>query len=138
MKRNFTISCNTQNLSEIRDFSRTCLAELNISDAEANQIVLAVDEVCANRIIHSNNCDDTKDIQISFVVDKDDVVVEIMDNGAEYKFETYKKPDVNELIRERQKGGVGLMLVQEIMDKVEFVREAHSNICRLQKHLHKS
>jgi serine/threonine-protein kinase RsbW len=34
---------------------------------------------------------------------------------------------------EKKKGGLGLMLVKRIMDKVEFIKNEDNNICRLKK-----
>jgi len=36
-------------------------------------------------------------------------------------------------VKKKKKGGIGLMLVKRIMDKVEFVNRDQKNICILRK-----
>ena len=41
------------------------LLQNNVEELETHKLVLAVDEICANLIIHSNNCDINHSIDIS-------------------------------------------------------------------------
>jgi serine/threonine-protein kinase RsbW len=42
-----------KNLKTVRDFVSSTLQGMSIPDPDINMMVLAVDEVCANRILHS-------------------------------------------------------------------------------------
>jgi serine/threonine-protein kinase RsbW len=57
MEDKLRVSCSIDNLKEIRSFVNKRLQELSVSELEINMIVLAVDEICANIIIHSNKSD---------------------------------------------------------------------------------
>ena len=99
-------------------------------------MVLAVDEVCANLIIHANNCN--SDEYLELVVDvepKNKVVFIIKDKGIGFDITRYKEPELDELVTSKRKGGLGLMLVKRIMDKIEFSTEKNHNICKLIKNL---
>ena len=63
MKHSISISCSKENLSSIRVFVEATLRKYNISDLEAHKMVLAVDEVCANLIIHANNCNQNEHLE---------------------------------------------------------------------------
>ena len=127
------ISCSKTNLKTIRDFVTQYLSQYDLSEIILNQIVLAVDEIAANLIIHANKEDASKSLDLCISrVDKQ-LVFEISDYGVSFQRSDYKEPDIEEHIRIGKKGGVGIAIVNRIMDKVEFVTEGDRNICRLYK-----
>ncbi|MBU2915549.1 ATP-binding protein [Reichenbachiella agariperforans] len=130
----FKTSCAKEKLKEIRAFVADTLGNMGVSENECHKIILAVDEVCANLIIHSNQCDASEKLEL-FVEDHGDhcVIFEIIDHGKGFVYDSYKEPDLEEIIRSRKKGGLGIMLVRNIMDKVEFKIEKNRNICRMMK-----
>jgi serine/threonine-protein kinase RsbW len=52
-----------------------------------------------------------------------------------FNINEYKAPDLEEIIRSGRKGGVGLILVKRIMDKIEILRGDKHYICRLTKRI---
>ena len=133
MTNSIQISCSKTNLKTIRDFVTQYLGQYDLSEIILNQIVLAVDEIAANLIIHANKEDASKflDLKISRVGKQ--LLFEISDYGISFQRTNYKEPDIEEHIRIGKKGGVGIAIVNRIMDKVEFVTEGDRNICRLYK-----
>ena len=57
MQDRLRISCSRENLQQVRDFVRGFLLAAKGNELQVNQVVLAVDEVVANFIIHANNED---------------------------------------------------------------------------------
>lgn len=133
MNNSIKVSCTKKNLKLIRDFVTDYLEQLALSDVLMNQIVLAVDEICANLIIHANHEDPSKYIYLTITEPKDAVQFEITDNGVAFQSTNYKEPDILEHVRIGKKGGVGIALVKRIMDKVEFSSKDGSNACLLYK-----
>lgn len=133
MNNSIRVNCTKKNLKLIRDFVSEYLQQLALSDVLMNQIVLAVDEICANLIIHANNEDPTKYIYLTITQPKDAVQFEITDNGVAFQSTNYKDPDILEHVRIGKKGGVGIALVKRIMDKVEFTTKDGFNSCVLYK-----
>ena len=136
MTYSLQISCSKDRLKEIREFVSDVLIRHSYPDVESNKIILAVDEICANLIIHSNNCDpqETLKLQIDYQ-DRQMMIFEIEDHGHGFNFNSYHEPEINELIKAKKKGGVGLLLVKRIMDEIEFVQKGNKNVCRLIKKL---
>ncbi|MEQ9307222.1 MAG: ATP-binding protein, partial [Marinoscillum sp.] len=92
--------------------------------------------VCANLIIHSNHCDPDKNIDVMVEVEMlKRITFIIKDEGVSFDLNDYKEPSMDEIISSGRKGGVGLILVKRIMDKIEFSTEKNCNICRLTKNL---
>jgi serine/threonine-protein kinase RsbW len=99
-------------------------------------MVLAVDEVCANLIIHANKCDPSNKISLIVKVQPDhEIQFLIKHEGDGFDINKYQEPGIDELVSSRRKGGLGLMLVKRIMDEISFTTEKNHNICTLIKHL---
>lgn len=133
MKFNLKVYCEKRRLKDIRSFVEDKLRSYTNDEVEINQLILAVDEVCANLIIHSNSCNADEAILLDVEVNKEGVTFEISDNGIEFDFSKYKEPKIDEVIKQKKKGGIGLMLVNRIMDKVEFLSKDQRNKCILHK-----
>ncbi|MEM9326462.1 MAG: ATP-binding protein [Bacteroidota bacterium] len=136
MTRKLTIPCSKSKLADIRTFVNDILMENHMPELESHKIVLAIDEVCANLIIHSNNCDPGERLELLVDFRKgDQVSFVIRDRGVSFDLSRYQEPSMDEIIASKRKGGLGLMLVKRIMDKIEFTTENNYNICRLIKKL---
>jgi serine/threonine-protein kinase RsbW len=134
MNNTIRISCNKKNLKVVRDFVSAYLNPFGLSAIVLNEIVLAVDEITANLIIHSNQQDESKFVRLAiFQLAGDTLLFEITDKGISFNQANYTPPDIPGIIRGGGKGGVGIALVNRIMDKVEFKTEGSQNICRLYK-----
>lgn len=133
MNNSIRISCNKKNLKTIRDFVTQYLSQYEISEIILNQIVLAVDEISANLIIHANHEDNSKFMELAINRVNGSLLFEISDNGVSFQQKAYKDPDIEEHIRIGKKGGVGIAIVNRIMDKVEYSSSNGKNVCRLYK-----
>lgn len=131
----FKTSCAKNNLRSIRHFVEETLQRHALSELDISTIVLAVDEVCANLIIHSHGCDETQELKLTIDVKGDRIEFDIIDTSEIFNINEYKAPNLEDIIRTGRKGGVGLILVKRIMDKIEFLRGKHHHICRLTKKL---
>lgn len=128
--------CSRENLKGIRDFVTNVLHNYSLSDIEINQMVLAVDEVCTNLIIHSHQCNADDSIELSIKNQKDGITFEIIDRVAAYfDFDAYKPPILGDVVKRGQNGGVGLLLVKRLMDKVEVEYKDTQSTWRLYKEL---
>jgi serine/threonine-protein kinase RsbW len=114
------------------------LGNLHLSENNLNQLVLAVDEVCTNIIFHSANNNPNKTLEITIVESADSLEFEIIDrySGQFNPVQALQvRPTLQNIIEERRKGGIGLLLVRNIMDEVEVSHENCQNIWRLRKML---
>lgn len=136
MKNALRITCTRGNLKVVRDFVTASLHAQALPALQLNQIVLAVDEVVANLIIHANGEDESQYLDLAVAVEDRLFGIEIFDDAASfYKPSSYHEPDLSEYIRQGKRGGVGMTLVNRIMDRVEFTTTGNRNVCRLYKRL---
>ena len=128
MKYKYKVGCSIENLKGVRDFIRTSLKNHGISDLEISEMVLAMDEMCSNLMIHAHDCNPTDLFELHILVDKDDpVVFEIIDDGTAFDINQFSEPTMDNIIHEKRKGGLGIRLVKSIMDSVEY--EKQKNKC---------
>jgi serine/threonine-protein kinase RsbW len=134
MSYQYNISCSLENLKGMRDFIRKSLRSHVASDVELNEIILALDEMCSNLMIHAHHCNPNHHLEMSIdVPQQGKVVFEIMDDGEMFDINRFHEPDLGNLIHEKRKGGLGIRLVKSIMDEVQYTTRGGRNVCRLSK-----
>jgi serine/threonine-protein kinase RsbW len=137
MKYKYKVGCSIENLKGVRDFIRTSLKSYGISDLEISEMVLALDEMCSNLMIHAHHCNPTELFELHIRVKKNDpVVFEIIDDGTVFDINQFSEPTLDNIIHEKRKGGLGIRLVKSIMDRVEYEHSKNKNVCRLVKKVH--
>ena len=136
MKSALRIACSRQHLQQVRDFVRGYLSSRELPEIMVNQVVLAVDEVVANFMIHANGEDENQFLDLTLTLDNQDLNVEIADHGNTiYLPAPHQSPDLRDYIRLGRKGGMGMTLVNRLMDRVEFFTRGNHTVCHLSKHL---
>ena len=133
MPPKLNLACQTSSLSELRSFLQQNLAAYTLSEVERHQVTLAVEEVCANLIIHSHGCNPKDKIQLEIKDSNEKVIFEIIDEGIAFNLLEYEAPQIKQVVEEKRKGGLGILLVKRIMDEIEFESKNGKNICRLIK-----
>lgn len=84
------------------------------------EIQLAVDEACANVVDHAYEGMDTGEIEVSCLLDGQTLTIRVRDWGKGFDLSTIAEPDLTAPLEERCLGGLGLFLVRQMMDDVEF------------------
>jgi len=134
MNYQYNISCSLENLKGMRDFIRKSLRRHVASDVELNEIILALDEMCSNLMIHAHQCNPDHHLEMNIDVPQEGkVVFEIMDDGQMFDINRFHQPELGNLIHEKRKGGLGIRLVKSIMDEVQYTTRGGKNVCRLSK-----
>ena len=134
MNYTYKVGCSIENLKGVRDFIRGSLKGHEVSDIEVSEIVLALDEMCSNLMIHSHHCNPDEMFELNIYVDGNNpLVFELVDDGSFFDINQFKEPALNNIIHEKRKGGLGIRLVKSIMDKIEYHNYRGRNICRLTK-----
>lgn len=136
MSYQYNIGCSLSNLKGIREFIRTSLKDYGIPELELSAIVLAIDEMCSNLMIHAHHCNPDHRIELRILdPGQKELVFEIIDDGNVFDINKFSEPQMDNLIHEKRKGGLGIRLVKSIMDKVEYVTRDGKNICILTKEI---
>jgi len=134
MSYQYNIGCSLENLKGVRDFIRKSLRSHVASDVVLNEIILALDEMCSNLMIHAHHCNPDHHLEMHIdVPQKGKVIFEIMDDGEIFDINRFHEPNIDNLVHEKRKGGLGIRLVKSIMDEVIYTTLNGRNVCRLTK-----
>jgi serine/threonine-protein kinase RsbW len=134
MNYKYKVGCSIENLKGVRDFIRGSLKDHGVSDLQISEMVLALDEMCSNLMIHAHQCNPDDLFELHIEVERDrPVVFEIIDDGSSFDINQFNEPDLGNLVHEKRKGGLGIRLVKSIMDKIEYQQSSGKSICRLIK-----
>lgn len=134
MNYKYNVGCSIENLKGVRDFIRTSLKNHDVSELEISELVLAIDEMCSNLIIHAHQCKANDLFEIHIMVNKDNpVVIELVDDGTVFDINDFTEPSLDNIVHQKRKGGLGIRLIKSIVDKVEYLSSKGKNVCRLTK-----
>ena len=106
-------------LAAIREFVAEASRSLDADEQAIRDLQLAVDEVCSNSIRHGYG---GQEGQIEVFVERigHSIRVVVRDWGMAFDPEQIPVPDLDLPLEERSLGGLGLFLVQQVMDDVRF------------------
>ena len=116
MRRDF--KRHLDSLAPLYDFSEAIMAEKNLPDGVRFPVHLAMEELFVNMVHYNPTV--TTDIEVTLTVD-DAVTVSLVDNGgSEFDVTAKRDVDIESPLEERQPGGLGVHLVQNLVDTLAY------------------
>lgn len=89
-------------------------------DGALYEIQLAVDEACANVVDHAYQGVEPGEMEVSCIFGDQCLTIRVRDWGTGFDPGGIEVPDVNAPLDERTLGGLGLFLIKQVMDHVQF------------------
>ena len=132
-EQSISVPASTAYLSAVRDFVGLYAHQFGFSEQVVDEIRLAVDEAYTNVIKHAYKYDEEERVLISIGAGDDLFWVSIADQGRTFDQEHYTEPDIEERIRTRKRGGVGVYLMRKLMDTVEYSHVGGTNEIKMTK-----
>ena len=117
--RELTVPADESQLSRVRDFVAEVCGEAGFSAGETNNTKLAVDEACTNIIKHAYDGSDGQ-IRIRAEIALGHVELSLLDRGKRFDFAGVRDPDLEHYVETGRKGGLGVFLINRLMDHVEY------------------
>ena len=99
----------------------------------AYAVNLAIDEVLTNTISYGYDDDEQHRIELILCLEGANLVVIIVDDSRAFDPSLLREPDIAASIEDREVGGLGLYLVQQMMDGVDYQRRDGCNVVTLTK-----
>jgi serine/threonine-protein kinase RsbW len=122
-------------LAAIREFVEDVGRKLGLSDQAIYDVRLAVDEACSNVVGHAYGGQGGP-IEVTLKPVEDGVQVLIHDWGQAFDPAAVPVPDVKAPLEQRPLGGLGLFLMRQMMDDIEFTfDEKNGNTLKMVKSL---
>ena len=136
LNRTLKIANETAQLQAVRAFVTDVVRHSPVPPTLENGILLAVDEAVANIIKHAYAEHRHDTIEITLLVDAHRFQVTIRDSGVSFDPKSIADPDIQEHVLQRRRSGLGVFLMRQIMDEVEYLfKEGVRNELRMVKYL---
>ncbi len=130
------IPSQTDNLELIREFVARLAVKVGFNDEDVNKIELAIDEACTNVIKHAYTKTEKKTIDIAIKLVYNKFIVIVTDTGKGFDIKKIIAPDMKKYLAEMRVGGLGLYLMQSLMDEVDFdIKPGIRNQVKMVKYL---
>ena len=120
-------------ITRLNAFVKSATSALNMENALANQIKLAVEEAVTNVIDYAYPNDTEGNIGITIEADESRIRFILTDSGAEFDPTSVSKADTTLSVDERPIGGLGVFLVRNLMDSINYERTNGKNVLRMEK-----
>jgi anti-sigma regulatory factor (Ser/Thr protein kinase) len=125
------IEAKTENIDIVLDFINEHLCDC--PDKTLNQINVVADEIFSNISNYAYN-PQVGVVNIRVTVGEE-ITLEFKDGGVAYNPLDTPNPDITPEIKDRAVGGLGIHIVKNIMDSVDYRREGNKNILVVKKKL---
>ena len=132
-----TRAAELESLQVFRAFITEYCSKFNVSDDIILDLKLAVDEACTNVITHGYQGMDPGSVILSFRIEPERILVQITDFGHPFEPAEAPTPDVEAALEDRELGGLGLFLIYQTMDNIDYQTSEEGNILTFTKYLKK-
>jgi serine/threonine-protein kinase RsbW len=140
MAKDRNITLTVPALAEYVDMVRLTLygiaSKLKFTFEEIEDMKVAVSEACNNAVLHAYGGEDGK-LEVIFIVGADELSITVRDFGRSFTIaENKESPSLHgKSIDEIQSGGLGLYLMQALMDRVEVQHEGGTAVILTKKRM---
>jgi anti-sigma regulatory factor (Ser/Thr protein kinase) len=118
------------------DYVTQCAETAGFDARALYEIQLAVDEACANVVDHAYQGMDPGEFEVFCLLDELSLTIDVRDWGRGFEPQDVEQPDVEAPLGERTLGGLGLYIVNKVMDDIEFTFDPRSgNRLRMAKRI---
>jgi len=129
--QHFTLPTDLDSLAEIESLIEQIRAERDFGDEVAANLMMAFHEAVTNAIIHGNQLDPAKVVDIKAWFEDHQLVLQVTDQGGGFNPDSLPDPlEENNLLKS---GGRGVFLIRQFSDEIEF--NDKGNVITIRYHL---
>ena len=122
-------------VSKFSAFMKSVMEKMGVETSLARKLRLAVEEAVVNVIDYAYPAGQEGDIEVQMMFDGETLKTVIIDSGVAFDPTAKEKADTSLSIEDRQIGGLGILLVRELMDSINYERAEGQNFLTLIKKL---
>ena len=134
MEREITVDAVVENLYTVQEALGPALTALPFSPETRMNLEVAVEEIFLNIANYAYAPGNGKAV-IRAVTDTAGISITFADSGEAFDPLAKPDPDTKLPLQERQIGGLGIYMVKQTMDSVEYARRDGQNILTIRKNL---
>ena len=124
MNRNLKIESNIKNLRVVENAIDEFISEIGIKDDNYGKILVSTLEAVNNAILHGNNSNPKKFVNIAIVFNNSELKIKVTDEG--HGFRPEKVPDPTTPTNIGQINGRGIFLMLHLADKISYSKRGNA------------
>ena len=129
----FVMNNDIKEVARFSEFIKEATGKMGIEKSLANQLRLAAEEAIVNVIDYAYPPGTEGHIEVRMMYDGTTLRFKIIDSGVAFDPTAKEKADTTLSAEDRQIGGLGILLVRELMDSINYERNNGKNILTLIK-----
>ena len=137
LNETLTLTNDVREVAKLSSFQKSFYEKMNLETSLARQLRLAVEEAVVNVIEYAYPAGMEGSVEVTMMSDSHRLKVVINDSGVPFDPTAEKKADITLSAEERRVGGLGIHLVRELMDSINYERVNGHNILTLRKQINK-
>lgn len=134
-QKSLLVSNKIDELSKVAQFIEELGESWSLPDSLTANLNLVLEEAISNTILYGYEDTDIHTIEIIFNKSESQISITIKDDGLEFDPTKKGDPDTSLTAEERPIGGLGIFLIKQLMDKVQYLREEKINCLILTKNI---
>ena len=135
MEKKLVIKNDISEISKLATFVEELNEELNLTPELNFNLNLVLEEAVSNVILYAYGKEVQKEITLLANMSNNNLIFVLTDSGKEFDPTKVPDADVTLSAEEREIGGLGIFLIRQIMDMVEYQRIDGKNVLTMQKQL---
>ncbi len=135
MSESLILKNDVHEVTRFSSFMESATQKMGIEKTHARKLRLAVEEAVVNVINYAYPVGTEGTVEVRLMSNAHRIKMMIIDSGVAFDPTSKEKVDTTLLAEERQIGGLGILLVRELMDSINYEREDGKNILTLIKNL---
>ena len=135
MEKKLVLKNEISEINKLATFVEELGDELNLTPDLVFNWNLVLEEAVSNVILYAYPKEESQEIYLSASVLDNNLVFVLTDTGKEFDPTQAPDADVTLSAEEREIGGLGIFLIRQIMNKVEYQRINGKNLLTLAKEL---
>ena len=120
-------------VTRFSSFIKSVIEKLGIEKSLGRQLRLAIEEAVVNVISYAYPANTEGSITVKIASDGNTLHCQIIDAGIPFDPTAKEKADTTQLAENRQVGGLGILLIRELMDSINYERVDEQNVLTLMK-----
>ena len=135
LSENLTLNCDLSRIPELNAFIQSIADRLEIDPTTTGQVHLAVEEAVVNVINYAYPDGKGGFVTVKAMSDGHELRLVVIDSGVPFDPTRREKTDVTLSVEDRPVGGLGIFLVRELMDSINYERVDGRNILMMIKNI---
>ena len=135
MEKKLVLKNEISEIDTLAVFVRELGEELGLTSDLVFNLNLVLEEAVSNVILYAYPKDEQQEISLSASVSDNNLVIVLTDSGKEFDPTQAPDADITLSAEERQIGGLGIFLIRQIMNQIEYQRIDGKNVLTLGKKL---